>query len=376
MNLALKDILHAPPRFLVTIAGVAFLITAAIGMIGLYRGIVSDALLIVDVVGADLWVVQGGRAGPFSERSSVPMTLERRVAGVAGVATTRRFMQTSEQFTARGASRRAAVTGVDLSADDGRWIPLVRGRMIRKGHYEAVVDRAVGVGVGETIPLAGDDYAVVGITRDMVDISGDGMMFVSINDAMTIAVDRVAAEVRLARRAGEADPDLKVAAVLTTLQPGADAAAVAAAIAEWGDVNVLTAADQRELLLGQRLWRLRVQILAFTSVLLMVTAIVVSLIVYTMTLEKLHTIAMLKLMGARGRLIAVMIGEQAALIGLLGFALGLALAHVIFPLFPRRVLIEPGDNAMLFGVVAVIVFASALVGVRRANRVRAQEVLA
>jgi len=125
----------------------------------------------------------------------------------------------------------------------------------------------------------------------------------------------------------------------------ADPATVIAAIADRGDVSVLTREDERSLLLDQRLWRLRVQILAFTGVLLVVTAIVVSLIIYTMTLENLHAIAMLKLMGARGTLITRMIGEQAALIGISGFLAGLGPARLVFPFFPRRVLIEPADLA-------------------------------
>lgn len=378
MNLALKDILHAPVRFLLTVAGVAFLITASIGMIGLYRGIVSDALLIVDVVGADLWVVQGGRAGPFSESSTIPASLASRVEGVKGVADARRFLQVSIEVTHAGRRHRAAVVGIDVPADEGAWVDLTRGRMIRAGRFEAVADESVGLALGDTVVLADEVYEIVGLARGMVDLAGDGMMFVSINDAMAIASRRLAEEVRLARAAGTAaSPEAgKVAAILVRLDPAADPAAVIAAIEDWGDVSALTRQQERSLLLDQRLWRLRVQILAFTLVLLVVTAIVVSLIIYTMTLEKLHSIAMLKLMGARGSVIARMIGEQAALIGIAGFLLGLALARVVFPHFPRRVLIEPGDLAFLFGALAIITLVSGLVGIRRAMRVRAQEVLA
>lgn len=66
MNLAFKDIRFNLPRFMLTALGVAFLMTASIGMVGLYRGIVADALLVIERIGADLWVVQGGRQGPFS----------------------------------------------------------------------------------------------------------------------------------------------------------------------------------------------------------------------------------------------------------------------------------------------------------------------
>ncbi|MBJ3775133.1 ABC transporter permease [Acuticoccus mangrovi] len=386
MNLALKDIAFSPARFALTVAGVAFLITAAVGMIGLYRGIVADALMIVDSVGADLWVVQGERNGPFSEASSIPANLDRRVEGVPGVASVRRFIQISQQFDHRGRSMRASIVGIDRPGDDGAWISLLAGRRLAAGHYEAIVDESVGLSVGDTVRLARDDYTIVGVSRGMVDMSGDGMMFVTINDAMTIAARRTGEEARLARAravaqglpalAGESPQAGKVSAVLVRLRAGADPAAVAARIAAWGDVSVLSRQDQRDLLLNERLWRLRVQILAFTVVLLVVMTIVISLIIYTMTIEKLHQIAMLKLMGARSRMIVMMIAQQAALIGLTGYAAGLAVAALVFPYFPRRVAMEANDLGALLLAVAVIVSAASLVGIHRALQVRAQEVLA
>ena len=58
--------------------------------------------LVVNGVGADLWVVEGGRFGPFAESSAVPGNLDRRVEGVSGVESTRRFIQYNQQFTING----------------------------------------------------------------------------------------------------------------------------------------------------------------------------------------------------------------------------------------------------------------------------------
>jgi putative ABC transport system permease protein len=85
MNLAWADIRHHVGRFMVTTLGIGALLTASIGMIGLYRGIVFEAMLIVNEVGADLWVVQGHRVGPFAERSEISGVLDRRIEGVPGV---------------------------------------------------------------------------------------------------------------------------------------------------------------------------------------------------------------------------------------------------------------------------------------------------
>lgn len=383
MNLALKDIRFNFARFLLTVAGVGFLVTASVGMVGLYRGIIADALLIIDSVGADLWVVQGGRSGPFSESSSIQPSLDTRVEGLAGVQNTRRFLQFPYQFGHEGRQPRAAITGLDFPGDTGQWLNLKYGRSLDAPHFEAVADLTVGLELGDIVRLGPDDYRIVGLTQGMVDSTGDGLLFVSINDAMTIAGQRTSEEVLLNRaRAGLPSTDgqresanQRISAVLVTLNPATDPNDVRQAVMRWGDVNVLSQAEQRDLLLNQRLWRLRLQILAFTAVLLVVMAIIISLIIYTMTIEKLHQIAMLKLIGARNSMIIWMIAQQAALIGIGGFGFGLMISNVIFAYFPRRIVIDPADLGMLFAAVAVISGASSLFAISRALRVRAQEVL-
>lgn len=385
MNLGFKDIRHNLGRFVMTAAGVAFLVTASVGMIGLYRGIVEDALLIINRIGADLWVVQGGRSGPFSESSAISSDMDRRVEGVAGVALTRRFVQVNQQFAFDGRQLRASITGLDYPRDRGDWIVLSAGRALANTHFEAIADESVGLGLGDRVRLGQDDYTIVGLTRGMVDMGGDGLLFVTVNDAMAIAQRRTSEEVLLARRAagqgaGSAGgssvrQDSKIAATLVTLNPAADPAAVRAAIMAWGDTNVLSRADQENLLLNQRLWRLRVQILAFTAVLLIVMAIVISLIIYMLTMEKRHQIAMLKLIGARNSVIVAMIAEQAYLIGAGGLLMGFGLARLIFPMFPRRVVMTPGDLALLGVAMAVICGFASVLGISRAIKVRAQEVL-
>ena len=54
----------------------------------------------------------------------------------------------------------------------------------------------------------------------------------------------------------------------------------------------------------------------FTSILLLVSAVIIALIIYTMTMEKLRQIAMLKLIGAPDRTIVGMIVQQALALGL------------------------------------------------------------
>ena len=388
MNLGWKDIRFGPARFGLTALGVAFLMTAAIGMVGLYRGIVSDALIVIDEIGADLWVAQGERLGPFAEGSAISASMDRRVEGVPGVAGVRRFVQFSQQFTFEGTSHRATITGLDYPRDRGEWIELSSGRRLSSGHYEAIADESTGLALGDRVKLGHDTYSIVGSTKSMVDMGGDGLVFVTINDAVTLAQRRTSEEVLLARAAGRtAMPpqqagdassvvqDSKIAAVLVTLKPAADPAKISAAIASWGDANVLSTADQRDLLLNARLWKLRIQILSFTVLVLVITCIVVSLIIYTMTVEKLHEIALLKLIGARNSVIVRMIGQQSALIGIAGFLLAILISAAVFPNFPRRIVMDPLDLGLLALALGVICTIGSGIGVARALRVNAREVL-
>ncbi len=115
--------------------------------------------------------------------------------------------------------------------------------------------------------------------------------------------------------------------------------------------------------------RARRQIGLFTSLLLVVSAVIIALIIYTMTMEKLKQIATLKLIGAPDRTIIGMIVQQALALGFIGFAIGTTLIVNIKDYFPRRVVLEP-DNVLILGLIvfAVCLVSSAL-GVRAALRV-------
>lgn len=92
MNLATKDIRHNLGRFALTAIGIGLLLMIVLGMSGIYRGMIDDALVVVDRLGADLWVVQRGTRGPFAEISRVPASLEHRLLAVPGVVSARSFV--------------------------------------------------------------------------------------------------------------------------------------------------------------------------------------------------------------------------------------------------------------------------------------------
>ncbi|MEN2978406.1 hypothetical protein P7L78_24390 [Tistrella bauzanensis] len=375
MMLALADIRHDLLRFVLTAIGIGLLAMGAFGMTGIYRGIVADALMVIDRIGADLWVVQGDTRGPFAETSTVPLATERRVEGVDGVIRVRPFLSLTRSLRIDGQLRQVSLLGLDWPDDDGGWLPLADGLPLGQGHDVAIADRSLGLAIGDVLVVGHQHLRVTGLTRGMVDINGDPVLALTIPDLIELRAGRPSEAILLRRAAGSAGDYGDVQALAVDVSPGA-AASVAAAIAGWGDVAVLTTRDQRDLLLNARLERLRMQILLFSLLLMTITAVVVSLILYTGTIEKLHTIAMLKLIGAADRLIVAMIAAQALALGVTGLGAGLAAGRLLFPLFPRRVLLLDADIALIGAMVLATCLAGSAAGIVKAMRVRAQEVLA
>ena len=135
MNLATKDIRHNFGRFALTTVGIGLLLMIVMGMGGIYRGLIHEATLLVDRVGADLWIVQGDTRGPFAEISRIPATLEDRVRAVPGVAGARRFVSHTIQREHNGRPLRMVVQGLSWPDDRGEWVPLVAGRPLGRAAF-------------------------------------------------------------------------------------------------------------------------------------------------------------------------------------------------------------------------------------------------
>ncbi len=402
MNLAVKDIRHNIGRFLLTGIGIGMLLMIVMGMLGIYRGLIQDATLLIERIGADVWVVQLHTRGPFAEVSRVPRNLVDRVAAVPGVLVAREFVYHTIQREKNGRPLRMGVLGLSWPVDRGEWLPLVAGRALRQSHFEMIADQGLGLGLGERLKLGKETYTVVGLTRGMVTSSGDGLAAFSVKDAQAIQFDLPAEAVRLeraARRARTSASDIGAAqplileraagistaipalgppmlsAVIASLSPSADPDSVKNTLSGWSDVSVFSREDQRNLMLEGAVEMAKRQIGLFTTLLTVISAIIMALILYTLTMEKVHSIALLKLIGARSRVILAMILQQALLLGAIGYGLAYALGQQVFPKFPRRVIVLDEDLALLAIVVGVISVLSSLLGIWKALRVDPNQAL-
>ena len=165
-------------------------------------------------------------------------------------------------------------------------------------------------------------------------------------------------------------------AILVRLLPGVDAKRFAQDIARWKHLAALTQEDQETVLARSVIDRARRQIGLFTTLLLTVSTVIIGLIIYTMTIDKKKAIATLKLIGAPDRRIVGLIVQQALAMGVISFVAGAALINAGQGYFPRRVVLEPADAAILFGVVLVACLLASALGVRTALKIDPASALA
>ena len=369
MNLALKDIRHGLFRFVLTCFGLGLLMTVVLAMVGIYNGLVADALAAARAPAVDLWVVEAGTQGPFAEASAIPPDTRDAVARMPGVAAAGAITFQTVEATHAGSTLRLYVIGYEPGRPGGP-LAIAEGRSLGASHFEMVADRKTGLHLRDTIRLGRNRFTVVGLVEGAMSSGGDPAVYVALADAMALQteLDPAAERVRAARGQGAA-PAQQVAAVVARTVPGADVDLLSATVRQWKHLGVLTQAEQEELLLASVVDKARRQIGLFLGILLSVSAVVIALIIYTMTMEKLKQIATLKLIGAPDRTIVGLIVQQALIVGLSGWAIGLALILTVKDHFPRRVVLEPVNALALMGIIALVCLAASGLGIRAAQKV-------
>jgi putative ABC transport system permease protein len=392
MELALKDIRRHLGKFLATVIGVALLLTIVLVMNGIYQGNIRDGVWLIDNTATDLWVVERGRGGPFNEASRIPLDSYKSVAATPGVARATPMAFYTAQREIAGRAQQFTVIGYDVFGGAGGPSRLAQGRAIAAPHDEMVADRKLGLRLGDQVPLGSTLFRVVGLTGGAVDSGGNPLIYLALPDAQKVQYEQdnraVAAAAALNLRrlehagasaeqaarllpllAGSTD---NVNAVLVTLAPGADRDAVARHIRDWLYFSVYTTGEERDLMLEGKLSRMSAVLGLFRSLLVVVSIVIIALIVYVLTIEKIRSIATLKLIGAPNGLIVRLIMTQSMLLTLASFVLAYALRDLIAPGFPRTLAFLAEETAVTFAVMLVGGVLASLMAVWHALRTPAQ----
>lgn len=397
ISLAGRDILHSWGKFVFTGLGLGLLIGVTLSMAGIYRGMVDDAKVMLDNTGADLWVVQQGTQGPYAESSSLYDDLYRSLLVLPGVLNAANVTYLTMQVGHGEREVSTMVVGVmpGVQGTPGQPKVLVAGRHITRSHYEAVADIAAGFQLGERIRIRRNIYTVVGLAKRMVSYNGDPMVFIPLKDAQEAQFLKDNDALIQQRRRAAVNPafnhpgipglldsvnvlqstNTTVNAILVRLKPDALPEDVADSIRRWKRLQVYTRTQMESILMDKVIAKSAKQIALFLVILAIVSAAIVAFIIYTLTMGKIREIAVLKLIGTRDSTIAGMIMQQSIALGIIGFVVGKITATFWSPIFPKYVLLEPGDALRGFIAVVVICALASLLAIRAALKVDPAEAI-
>ena len=368
INLAQKEIAHTFGKFIVTAMGVGMLLGIVLIMIGVYRGMLVDAQALLDDMDVDLWIVQENTLGPFAESSRIHEDMRDTIKVIDGIKKSAGFTFQNLQLPSKSGAVRVFAVGYDPYGDINPINPkkLIAGRILQRDHYEMVVTDKTAFQLNDKIPLGRDIYTVVGITHGTVSSGGDPLVYVSLKDAQELQFLYSNARTRNDRARGIASTNSHmINTVVARVRSGYDVDSVANDIRRFKHKAVFTATQEKTLLTKNLIKMASKQIGMFTVILVLVSTIIIALIIYTMTLEKMKEIAIMKLIGIPNSMIVKMIVQETLLMGVLAFISGNIFAHLIYTKFPKRVVLEAPDAFMLFIVVVLASILASFVGVKK-----------
>ena len=388
MDLAIKDVRRHLGKFIATIVGVGMLFAIVLIMNGIFAGNTADGVWLIENTDTDLWVVERDRGGPFNEPSRLPEDAYKSVAATPGVAKASPWITYGVQREVRGKEQQYTIIGYDIFGGLGGPGRIVAGRSIERAHYEMVVDGKLGVALGERLHLGWHDYTVVGLTRGAVDSGGNPLVYLAIADAQEVLYQQDNRALEAARGANlnrleaagntpeqarrllplvSANSDT-INAVLVRLRPGDEPTQVAQRIQDWLYFNVYTSAQQRQLVVAGKLKKMTAILGLFRALLIAVSIIIIALLIYVLTMEKIKAIATLKLMGADNWVIVRLILEQSLAITVTAFVFAYGLVELTYEHFPRTLVLRPSDTLITFSVIFVGGLVASLLGIVQALR--------
>jgi putative ABC transport system permease protein len=363
---ARRNLLAEKTRFAVAVGGVAFSVFLIVLIQSLFMGYRQSAGALIEDLPFELWVVQDGTFDLYRSTSILPAAHADEVSNVEGVAQAQRIVARQVLLEVGSGERefffafddpvgqRAVTAGLPSTT-----APTGSGFAEHPKHGQVVISSELadetGIQAGDNIEVGDTRLTVTGTNDDGP--SFRGYSYLNYGDALGLF------------GLGESTNYVSVA-----IEPDADAAAVAKRIeAAVPGVDVLGRQEFAD--------RSRSEIDVFTPVLAVILSIgfvvgaaVISLTIYTATIEKARDFGVLKALGAGRWYLYRLVGTQSLSVGLLGFATGVPLAigvsRLVTSIVPEFVtLFQPEAIAGVFAMVLLMSLVSALLPAHRIGRI-------
>jgi putative ABC transport system permease protein len=361
VSLARKNLLHDRLRFAITVSGVAFAVTLVLVQVGLFMGLLAKSTVTIEHASADIWVTSHETPN-VDFAHNFPETTVLRVRGVAGVQRADNLLvQFMNIQLPSGAEEGCLVYALeDFEAWNLPW-SLNEGdvRDLRRGRF-VLMDRSAerrfgAFAVGDYREILGTRVKIIGTTNEAASFTTAPVVFMNFRQAQELAQNAYR----------------KTSYILVKVAPGAEAERVAAAIrqvAPHNDVYTRDAWARR----SRAYWvvstglGMNMGITVFLGVL--VGVVVVAQTLYTSAVEHVKEFGTVKAIGGSNWDIYRILGEQALIAALVGFALGGLISLGMRPLMARlylNVLLTPHFGVAVFVGTLLMCLGAAMLSFRR-----------
>ena len=362
VDLATKSLLHDKLRFLITVIGVAFAVTLVFVQVGLFLGLMENASISIDHIDADLWVTSHNTANiDFSH--TFPETYVKRVRSIPGVDRADNLIIWFMNVNLPN----GAVEGTEVYAleDFTKWnMPwkVSSGKLedLRRGNYffldSSAVKRYGAFQVGEYREILGRRLKIIGRTEDAKSFTTTPLSFL---------------DYRLAQSLNPSDLRGHTTYILVKLAPGASAQVVKDEIKRRLPFNdVYTRAEwaqhSRDYWVDSTGLGLNMYLTVFLGCL--VGIVVVAQTLYTSTMEHIKEFGTVKAIGGGNADIYAILGKQATIAAVAGFALGALQAYALRPVMTKidlKLIITPTFAVIVFFGAVALCLISAMVSFRK-----------
>ena len=362
VDLATKSLLHDKLRFFITVSGVAFAVTLVFVQVGLFLGLMSNASLTIDQIDADLWITSHNTPN-VDFAHTFPETYIKRVRSVPGIERADNlivwFMNVNLPT--------GAVEGTEVYALESfeKWnFPqnVVDGNLadLHRGPYMVLDDSAKkrwgAFAVDDYREVLGRRLKIIGRTVDAKSFTTTPLTFM---------------DYRLAQSLNEGELRGNTTYILVKLAPGADVEAVRAEIRRrlpYNDVFTKSewATRSRSYWIDSTGLGLNMYITVFLGCL--VGIVVVAQTLYTSTMEHIREFGTVKAIGGGNGEIYRILGKQATIAAIAGFALGALQAFALAPVMAKidlKLIIPTTLYAAVFAGAILLCLSAAMISFRK-----------
>lgn len=349
VDLALKTLLHDRLRFFITVSGVAFAVTLVFVQTGLFLGILGNASVTINHLDADIWVTP--RNTPNVDfANSFPESYLNRVRSVPGVARADNLIVYFMFMTLPSGARETVE--VYAMEDFRRWgFPwrVLEGNLddLRRGPYVFMDDSATRrfgpFKVGDYREVQDSRLRIAGRTRDALSFTTTPLLFMDYGLAQRMNRDLLQGRTSYTVVKLAAGTDLETARrEIQRRLPYNDVHSRA----EWASRSEQYWIDSTGI-------GLNMYLTVFLGIL--VGVVVVTQTLYTSTMEHIREYGTVKAIGGGNADIYRIIGKQAVIAAVLGYAIGALMACGV-----GRLVAQAGLNMTLTPTTLAVVFAGSV----------------